>query len=435
MIGKPNIHATWDNIFSIIEHHKSTSKNDFPLLSPDQEIVQPSLSAGSIATVSPLSTSSVSIPNIKKKVSSIAGATILAASGLLGFASHSNIGLLSAAREAPVVLPVVTKISDTVKTGKITTPTTSKASIVNLSATEATKNAPSVRYENRLIGTPEQINNLGAKGILDLFQTSGNYQNNLGIHLMSPKGIDSQVIKDLADQTSQQVRYYDDDQLQVWFNPQGEGGVFKYSEKDKKNHRVNSTIYTSDKYKPLTQRPLTTTTQTPWMEHVEKLVNQVSESGMASLEEGTNNSLEISDMLKTVHLKSGNEWCGATIGYGFSRAGITPHKSGAISLAWRGFGTKLDRPAIGAIATYPHGKGKGHAGFVKGFVKGSTSKLVLVGGNQLDTVNYMVKDIADLKFNYPSGYKPEYNLPSYSVPNDTNTFMFTDLPTEEQGGR
>jgi uncharacterized protein (TIGR02594 family) len=83
------------------------------------------------------------------------------------------------------------------------------------------------------------------------------------------------------------------------------------------------------------------------------------------------------------------------------------------ALNWRGFGTKLDKPAYGAIATKTR-RGGGHVGFVAGIT--SNGGIVLLGGNQSDSVNYTVYSPGTVfQYNYPNGFTPNYNLPTLNI--------------------
>ena len=149
-------------------------------------------------------------------------------------------------------------------------------------------------------------------------------------------------------------------------------------------------------------------TDAPWM--------KIAESQIGVREKtGKNDGAQVEKYLKTGGLGKGHAWCGAFVNWTFeeSNISVTGVKGNPNwALNWRGFGQKLDSPAFGAVATKTR-NGGGHVGFVAG--KTSTGRLIILGGNQSDMVNYTSYPSSIFKFNYPSGYKPNYTLPTLNI--------------------
>ena len=81
-------------------------------------------------------------------------------------------------------------------------------------------------------------------------------------------------------------------------------------------------------------------------------------------------------------------WCGTYVGANFMETGITPVEGWAGARKWLNFGTKLAKPAIGAVVVFWRGSKSGWSGHV-GFVVGKDQKgnLMVLGGNQGDMVS------------------------------------------------
>jgi uncharacterized protein (TIGR02594 family) len=89
-------------------------------------------------------------------------------------------------------------------------------------------------------------------------------------------------------------------------------------------------------------------------------------------------------------------WCGLTIAYVMARHGIRP-RFGDRQLdrflwadAWKDFGTKLDKPRLGAIMVFTR-NGGGHVSLYEGE---DANGYIIRGGNQSDSVNvtHMARD-------------------------------------------
>lgn len=92
---------------------------------------------------------------------------------------------------------------------------------------------------------------------------------------------------------------------------------------------------------------------------------------------------------------------------------ITKTSDVARALNWRNFGNSLQKPALGSVATLTR-KGGGHVGTVVAYDRDRPGWVIMLGGNQSDAVNYRSYPISILKFNFPTGYTPNYNLPYMS---------------------
>lgn len=84
-------------------------------------------------------------------------------------------------------------------------------------------------------------------------------------------------------------------------------------------------------------------------------------------------------------------WCAAFVGYCLSSSGIAlnaiPHGDRLMARAYLKFGTPIDEPRIGALVVFSRpggGPGAGHVGFVSGW---TASTLMVLGGNQADSVS------------------------------------------------
>lgn len=70
----------------------------------------------------------------------------------------------------------------------------------------------------------------------------------------------------------------------------------------------------------------------------------------------------------------------------------------------------MKKPAYGAIAIMNYS----HVGFGAG--QNSDGRIVLLGGNQHDAVNYSPNAISSvLQYRYPAGFNPNYNLPAFKL--------------------
>lgn len=104
-------------------------------------------------------------------------------------------------------------------------------------------------------------------------------------------------------------------------------------------------------------------------------------------------------------------WCGAFVGGVLSEVGIKPQKGGASALAWKAFGKKLTKPAVGCIAIKER-KGGGHVTFVIG--KDKAGRLLCIGGNQNDAVTIAAyPPSVFVAYRWPgiAPYQERYNLP------------------------
>ena len=103
-------------------------------------------------------------------------------------------------------------------------------------------------------------------------------------------------------------------------------------------------------------------------------------------------------------------WCSSFVNWVMTKAGYTGTGS-ATAISWAKWGKKLDKPAYGAIAVFSYGGGKGHVGFIVG-KRGE--KLLILGGNQSDTVKVSSFGTSQIiAYVVPPDYNPPdsaYNL-------------------------
>jgi uncharacterized protein (TIGR02594 family) len=108
-------------------------------------------------------------------------------------------------------------------------------------------------------------------------------------------------------------------------------------------------------------------------------------------------------------------WCSSFVNWVMEKAG-PEHKgtNSARALSWKDYGTKSDGPVVGSIAVLDYGNGKGHVGFVVGR---SGDNIVVLGGNQKDSVSYRtIPAKAISEYRLPPGYQPPTGpLPEISL--------------------
>lgn len=110
-------------------------------------------------------------------------------------------------------------------------------------------------------------------------------------------------------------------------------------------------------------------------------------------------------------------WCGVFTAYCLKKNGIVIPKHWYRALDYKNYGHKLTKPAYGCIAIKTR-NGGGHVTFVVGKTK--DGKLVCLGGNQNNMVNYAVysANVFDEFRWYGRGTRPldaRYNLPVLNV--------------------
>lgn len=84
-------------------------------------------------------------------------------------------------------------------------------------------------------------------------------------------------------------------------------------------------------------------------------------------------------------------WCGTFVAICLKRGMRTYPKHWYRALAYRDYGTVLDKPCVGCIVSFTR-SGGGHVGFVVG--KDKYGNLMVLGGNQKNMVNIMPFSIA-----------------------------------------
>lgn len=125
-------------------------------------------------------------------------------------------------------------------------------------------------------------------------------------------------------------------------------------------------------------------------------------------------------------------WCASFVNWVLKQSGYEGAGS-AWSHDWKAWGDGLAHPAVGSVAFIdwgkvdPNKKGKGHVGFVVG--KTAKGRIVLLGGNQGETVRYTAFQAAHIQtYRVPKGYQPPktlYDLPVMTVSEDGGSFAAT----------
>lgn len=160
---------------------------------------------------------------------------------------------------------------------------------------------------------------------------------------------------------------------------------------------------------------------TPWMDIA------VKELGQSEIPD--NNGPAISNpRIIEYHSTAGNHsnddiaWCASFVNWVMSQAGFEGTNN-AWALNWKGWGQTLDEPAYGSIAVIDWPEGGGHVGFVVG--ETSNGKIVLLGGNQGNMVNYTPFSTSYIvSYQYPVGYIPTYSVPTINL-NGNSSYELT----------
>jgi uncharacterized protein (TIGR02594 family) len=146
--------------------------------------------------------------------------------------------------------------------------------------------------------------------------------------------------------------------------------------------------------------------KTPWMDQAQ------SEVGTTEDKKPGRNNPEIVKYHRTTLYNSpydATPWCASFVNWCFLQSNI-PSLNSAGAFDYLKFGYKLDKPAYGAVAVMNYS----HVGFVAG--RNSDGRIVILGGNQGDAVNYSPNSPADvLQYRYPRDFKPNYSLPAFKL--------------------
>jgi uncharacterized protein (TIGR02594 family) len=93
-------------------------------------------------------------------------------------------------------------------------------------------------------------------------------------------------------------------------------------------------------------------------------------------------------------------WASAFVNHSLEQAGVRGTADGR-ALSWLGWGVRLRRPVVGAVAVLDYGHGRGHVGFVAGTHNGM---IVLIGGDQSNEVNQTAFAPGDITaYRWPAG--------------------------------
>ena len=182
-------------------------------------------------------------------------------------------------------------------------------------------------------------------------------------------------------------------------------------------------------FDPFSLLPSTSPTQPSWISIAEE------ELGTDEIPGKKNHNPQIIDYHASTTGKAKKDetpWCSSFVNWVLKKAGYEGTNS-AWSHSWRNWGDGLSKPAIGSVAfidwgkVYPKKKGKGHVGFVVG--KTATGRIVLLGGNQSDTVRYTAfKSSHIVTYRVPKGYQVDassYDLPILKVSKGGSGFEAT----------
>lgn len=155
-----------------------------------------------------------------------------------------------------------------------------------------------------------------------------------------------------------------------------------------------------------------TAKELPWLEIAKQEIELNIET------DGKNNGPKVRKYLASCNLGGGYKWCAAFVYWCFTQVGIDGKKSAAVS-DWIDWGDKLDKPALGSVMVIK-GDEQSHVGFVAG--KTSNTEIVLLGGNQSNSVNYHAYATTNLhSYRFPENYTPNYDLPKVKIiKNDTD---------------
>ncbi len=103
-------------------------------------------------------------------------------------------------------------------------------------------------------------------------------------------------------------------------------------------------------------------------------------------------------------------WCASFANWVMRQAG-QPETGSALAMSFANYGTRLNRPAYGALAVFSYGGGKGHVGFVVGK---QGDRILVLGGNQSDSVKISSFSTSKIhSYVVPEGYEvpaEAYNL-------------------------
>ena len=152
----------------------------------------------------------------------------------------------------------------------------------------------------------------------------------------------------------------------------------------------------------------------PWMEIAKGELKLNIET------DGANDVPIVRKYLASCNLGGGDKWCGAFANWCFIQVGIKGSSKLSLVENWKTWGDDLEKnPALGSVMVIKEDKPKGesHVGFVVG--KQSNGKIVLLGGNQSDSVRYSSYSTSNLAcYVFPKNYIPNYDLPIVKIINN-----------------
>lgn len=236
------------------------------------------------------------------------------------------------------------------------------------------------------------------KQVYEELVKTGKYNEALPILAFSKNIKDAAYLQQLAEITNQPVHLKQSKLVEVMDLNSEAGNILTY-----RAPQFNGTAYPKN-YNSKTDASVTITDkEAPWLDF--------ARSQIGVLEGFTpNKGPEIDRYLRSTN-KSENDalaWCAAFVNWVANKSAIKSPAAPAGAVSWRNSGEKLAQPAYGSIAVM----GDTHAGFVVGKVKDSND-LILLGGNQYDSVIYSSYDSSKMTFHHPENYKPNYQLKEY----------------------
>lgn len=144
---------------------------------------------------------------------------------------------------------------------------------------------------------------------------------------------------------------------------------------------------------------------TPWMDAA------IGQMGQSEMSPGNNPAIIAYHATTGGFKNDETAWCSSFANWCMIQADIKGTNN-AMAFSWKTWGKGLDKPAYGAIAVMDYS----HVGFVAGINK--DGRFILLGGNQgkPGSVNLSPNSMGSvLRYRYPIGFVPNYNLPVYNL--------------------
>ena len=242
---------------------------------------------------------------------------------------------------------------------------------------------------------------------IDLIDPDGNWERGSNGYLIAQKGDNAVTLAQFTGTCAKEALNL---LLANGITVNGKGILnLQIGQRIKSNVLEEVLIYARRSNKVTISQPATnkTNSDTPWMTVAQ------SQLGQTEIKGHRNNPQIVAYHASTTLQAKTDEvaWCSSFVNWTLKQVGIQGTNS-ASSQSRKHWGQRLKRPVYGCIAILSH-KGGGHVAFVAGINK--NGRLVLLGGNQHDTVNYSAFK-GNMVFVYPKGYMPSSDpLPKSSV--------------------